>query len=205
MKSLKTRIKGVVPKQKDGVITDLIDFTSIKMSSGQTILEIIPEVSQSRTKSPPPDQPRKMSLSANTADVTSNILKIFAPQNTLTDFQQDTQDGDTLNCSKEPGTLLHNQSANYTLMTPSPAVHSFTTSPAIDIPRSSSVTTHTSPVDSKLSPLPQSSQPSAGAGGMNIQQVAEIIVNFVLASDNPELRAALKRIVDGDPAIARRL
>ena len=41
--------------------------------------------------------------------------------------------------------------------------------------------------------------------GVNVQQMAEMMVRFILASNNPELRAALKRVIESDPSIARQL
>ena len=44
-----------------------------------------------------------------------------------------------------------------------------------------------------------------GDPGVNVQQLAELTVKFVLCSDNPELKTALKKAVNSDPDILRRL
>ena len=46
---------------------------------------------------------------------------------------------------------------------------------------------------------PVAAEPSSTSSS---QQLAEMMVKFILASDNPDLRAALKRAIDSDPKMA---
>ena len=81
------------------------------------------------------------------------------------------------------------QSADHTPRTSSLVCHfPWSPSPAIQISRS-------------LSPV----SPGVVEAGVSVQQVAEMLVRFVLASDNPELREALKRVINSDPNITKRL
>ena len=95
-------------------------------------------------------------------------------------------------CNKQLSIQSANQDAEPTPHSPSPALH---------IPVPSLSTSHDS-----APPLPQSSPaPVVTDAAVNAQQVAEVMVRFILASDNPELKAALKRILESDPSIVRRL
>ena len=48
-------------------------------------------------------------------------------------------------------------------------------------------------------------EPTAAEPKSSNQQLAEMMVKFILASDNPELKAALKKAVESDPKIAESL
>eukprot|EP00731_Ephydatia_muelleri_P003337 Em0001g3337a len=124
--------------------------------------------------------------------------------------QQKPQDETAPEYSKELCNLLSSQGADYAPRYPSSAGHKSPSS-EIDITLiPSSVIPSPPATDDSIPLLPQtnlttSEKDTVVDPDMNIQQVAGFIVKFVLASDDPELRAALKRIVNNDPNISRRL
>ena len=178
------RTRSPSPHQRPVLQKTTSTYNTLKISSDQSAQAAGPQLhrkdqlQRSRSCSPKSDQMPPLSSHFNVD--TSNTYS-----------QQHTWDVTAPDYNKEPGTVLHNQSADHTLMTSSPC----STSPATCEP---------------IFPLPQTNPTSSRTDvvvdpGESIEQLAAVIVKFVLASDNPELRAALKRIVDGDPTIARRL
>ena len=121
--------------------------------------------------------------------------------------QQKPQDETAPEYNKELCNLLSSQGADYAPRYPS----SESPSSEIDITLiPSSVIPSPPATDDSIPLLPQTNLTTSEKDAvvdpvMNIQQVAGFIVKFVLASDDPELRAALKRIVNNDPNISRRL
>ncbi|KAL5517832.1 hypothetical protein EMCRGX_G003457 [Ephydatia muelleri] len=121
--------------------------------------------------------------------------------------QQKPQDETAPEYNKELCNLLSSQGADYAPRYPS----SESPSSEIDITLiPSSIIPSPPATDDSIPLLPQTNLTTSEKDAvvdpdMNIQQVAGFIVKFVLASDDPELRAALKRIVNSDPNISRRL
>eukprot|EP00731_Ephydatia_muelleri_P003342 Em0001g3342a len=112
--------------------------------------------------------------------------------------------------SKELCNLLPSQSADYAPSSTLPDGHKSPSSVIDILLIPSSVIPSPPATDDSIPLLPQTNLTTSEKDtvidpDMNIQQVAGFIVKFVLASDDPELRAALKRIVNSDPNISRRL
>ena len=216
---------GVSEPAKGSATVEPVNSGSIDRSPA------IPELrtSKSQPSSPSPHRSRARLLekppSANTSTLSPTTLVVSTPDDTPADPQQghrkqglkksfshpyhfETSDvfpqGPTTeqaDLSKERATRSPNQGAGHT---------SRPLSPAVDTPRSPSPAVHISRPLSPLSqdplphPVPSGTDP-VGDPGVNVQQMAELIVKFVLCSDNPELKAALKKAVNSDPNILRRL
>ena len=180
--------------------------------------------------SPLPDQlklPDKVYIQQEKSRANHHTLLCVEQTNTSSNAHQDTQAGTLLHqfemsqscsssgqipqqiiqhqspteCSKTLNTLLPSQGAGHTLNS---TLHTIDKNP------SSAIDSTPPATDDSLYLLPQTSLTLPGKDAVidpevNVLKLAEAIVKFVLASDNPELRAALKSIVNSDPNISGRL